>query len=270
MLHDRDSEAPQFGLIADTRLHKHLRRVNRTKRYHHLEPRANAMSSSLIGNLHASDSFTLESKPGDQCVSENSQVRPVHVWEDIRTEHGLTFSVASAHVDDRSAAFTLHHPTVLILKGRNPNRPGSLEHGRSDRVGVRCGLDKHGPSCSAVLWVWDAVPVFDVTINFQDRLITPCWVSRFGCKEIPVALVAARPNHHIDARPTSQYLAHRQRNGAAVHVAVRLGLEVTIPLAPKVHGPLARFHDTWYVIVATSLEQQHADVRVFGQTARHY
>src|SRR6266446_8563638 len=38
---------------------------------------------------------------------------------------------------------------------RNPNRLGTFEHGRRDRVGVRRGLDKNGPSCSAILWVWD-------------------------------------------------------------------------------------------------------------------
>jgi hypothetical protein len=31
MLHDGNSEALQFGLIADTRLHENLGRVNRTK-----------------------------------------------------------------------------------------------------------------------------------------------------------------------------------------------------------------------------------------------
>src|ERR1700745_2493380 len=103
------------------------------------------MGLAVVGNLHAGGSLAFEGQSSDQCVTENSQVRPVHVWEDIRTENGLAFSVASPHVDDRSAALTLHHPAVLILKGRNPNRLGTFEHGRSDRVGVRRGLDKTGP-----------------------------------------------------------------------------------------------------------------------------
>jgi hypothetical protein len=80
-----------------------------------------------------------------------------------------------------------------------PMGKGTFEHGRSDRVGVRGRFDKNRSTCPAVFWVQDSTPVFDMTIYFQDRLITRCRVSGFGCEEIPVALVAARPGHHVDA-----------------------------------------------------------------------
>jgi hypothetical protein len=38
----------------------------------------------------------------------------------------------------------------------------------------------------------------------------------------------------------------------------------------EVQRPLAGIHDLWYVIVAAGLQQQHADVRVFGKTTRHH
>jgi hypothetical protein len=87
MLHDRYSEALQSGLVADTRLHEDLRRVNSTERQHYFKPRANAMNAAPVGNLQAGGSLTLEGQSRDQCVSEHSQIRPVHVWKDVRSEH---------------------------------------------------------------------------------------------------------------------------------------------------------------------------------------
>src|ERR1700733_15284275 len=101
-------------------------------------------------------------------MSEDRQVRAVHVWEDIRTEHGLALSRTYQHIDDRGAAITFHHATVLILEGRNPHRASSFNHGRSDRVGILCGLDKNEPSCSAVFWVGRPVPILDTAIDFQN------------------------------------------------------------------------------------------------------
>src|SRR5215469_4404767 len=91
MLDDRDSEALQFGLIADTGLHQYLRSVNRPKRQDHLKIRANAARLAIVGNLHACSSFTVDGQPRDQGVRENSEIRPVHKREGIRTENGLTF-----------------------------------------------------------------------------------------------------------------------------------------------------------------------------------
>jgi len=53
-------------------------------------------------------------------------------------------------------------------------------------------------------------------------------------------------------------------------VWVRLGFELPVPLASDIRNPLAGFADSWYVIVATRLDQQYADVGIFGQTARDY
>src|SRR5215469_17876522 len=53
-------------------------------------------------------------------------------------------------------------------------------------------------------------------------------------------------------------------------VRVRLGFELPVSLASDIRDPLPRIRDTWYVIVATCLDQQHADVDIFGQTTRNY
>jgi hypothetical protein len=79
------------------------------------------MGLAVVGNLHARGSLALEDQPGDQCVSENAEIRPVHKREGIRTEHGQAFSIANSQIEDSRAAITLHHATVVTLESRNPD-----------------------------------------------------------------------------------------------------------------------------------------------------
>src|ERR1700675_2027562 len=44
---------------------------------------------------HSRHTLALESYPGDECVSEHRQIRPVHVGEGIRTKYGLALSIAN-------------------------------------------------------------------------------------------------------------------------------------------------------------------------------
>src|SRR5262249_19248057 len=151
---------------------------------------------------HAGGALACESDPRHQGVSENRQIGPVHQRKGIRTEHRLAFSSANAEIEHSGAAPSLHHPTVLILKGRNANRASSLQYGGSNRVGIRRGLDNHRPARSVIFWIKSATPVLDVAIDFQDRFVYPSPISRFRRKEIPVALVAAGPYHHVNAGST--------------------------------------------------------------------
>src|SRR5215475_11366635 len=137
------------------------------------------MALAVVGNLHAGGALACESYPRHQGVSENRQVGPVHQRKGIRTEHGVAFSSANSEIEHSSAAPSLHHPTILILKGRNSNRASSLQYGGSNRVGVRRGLDKNRPPGSAVLRVWHAMPVLDAAIDFQDRFVAPSPLFRF-------------------------------------------------------------------------------------------
>src|SRR5262245_37169568 len=165
MLYDRNSAAPQFGFIADTRLHEHLRRVNRAEREHYFDASGDAVSLAVVDKLHSSDSLSVEGQPGDQCLCKNCQVWPVQVWEDIRPEHRLALPFTDPYIHDRGATSALHHAAVLMFKGGNPNRACSFNHGRSDRIGAERGLDKHRPACTPILWVRRPVPIFDPPIN---------------------------------------------------------------------------------------------------------
>src|SRR5215470_17016768 len=123
------------------------------------------MGAAGVENLHSGGTLALEGHPGHEGVGENGEIRPVHIREDVRSEYGLALAIAGSHVSDRGASLSLHHPTVLILEARDPDRARSFKHGKSNRVGVRRGLNKDRSSGSAVLWVWSAMPIFDATIH---------------------------------------------------------------------------------------------------------
>src|SRR5580692_11676017 len=113
ILHNRNSEALQLGLIAYAGLHQYFGSIDRTERKHHLKTRADANGFAVVRNLHASGSPALEGQPSDQCPSEDSEIGPVHKREDIRTEYGLAFSGANYHINNSGTAVTLHHATVI-------------------------------------------------------------------------------------------------------------------------------------------------------------
>src|SRR6266851_7959503 len=53
-------------------------------------------------------------------------------------------------------------------------------------------------------------------------------------------------------------------------MGIGLSHKAPVPLAPKVQLPLIRFHDAWHVVAAACLKQQHADIRVLGESARYH
>src|SRR5262245_10562538 len=173
------------------------------------------MGAAGVGNFHSGGALALEGQSGNQGVGENGEIRPVHIREDVRSEYGLALAIAGSHVRDRGASFSLHHPTVLFLEARDPDRARSFKHGKSNWAGGRGGLNKHRSSGSAVLWVWGAMPIFDATIHLQHRLIAPCRAACLGREEVPIALVSPRPGHHVAARSAVPHLAHVYRNGYA-------------------------------------------------------
>src|SRR5262249_50946076 len=142
--------------------------------------------------------------------------------------------------------------------------------GRGYGVRIRRGLDKDRSSGSAVLWVRCAMPIFDAAVDIQYRLVVPCRGVRLFSEEVPVVLVPTGPDHHVDAGSSAEDLAHAQGNGASVEVRVGLTREAPVTFATEVLSPLTRFHDAWHLVAAARLDQQHADVRILGQTARDY
>ena len=60
MLYDGDAERTQRGLVADTRLHEHLGRVDRAEGEDDFSPGPNAEVLAIIDKLHGGGAPTLE------------------------------------------------------------------------------------------------------------------------------------------------------------------------------------------------------------------
>lgn len=112
------------------------------------------------------------------------------------------------------------------------------------------------------------MPVFDASIDVEDGFVVPHRIARFGGEMVPVVAVATDPSHHVDTRAAAGHLAHRVGDGAVVEVGVRLAVESPVAFGPQVGGPLTRGDDLGDVVGAASLDQQHVDARVLGQSAR--
>ena len=63
MLDRRNSEVPQLILVANSRLHEHLRRVQRTQGQDNFTSSINAMNFSLLEDLHTGRFFALYGYP---------------------------------------------------------------------------------------------------------------------------------------------------------------------------------------------------------------
>src|SRR5262249_30398619 len=127
MLDDRDSETPQLAFIADARLHQHLGRMHSTKRQDDLQSRSDAMERAVVRKLDSCGAPAAERESGHQGAREDREVRPIHVWEYIRSEHRLPPAVANAHIGSRAAAFRFHHAPVRILKEGDSGGADALE-----------------------------------------------------------------------------------------------------------------------------------------------
>src|SRR5215813_1150413 len=178
------------------------------ERQYNLTYCTDTMNISVVGNFHARRLLALEGHASDQGVCEHGEIGLIHPGIGIRTKCRQTLAIADSKFENRGAATFFHHAAVVILEGWNPHRASRFNHGRCYRAGIRCGLNKNWPSCSAVLWIWSAVPVFNAAVDFQHRFIAPWPVVRFRREEIPIVLVASRPSHQIDTGSTTQYFSH--------------------------------------------------------------
>src|SRR5262252_9362367 len=103
-----------------------------------------------------------------------------------------------------------------MFKRGNPDRAYTFKQSMSDGLGVRLWLNKHRPTRSPIFGIRSAMPVLDASINIEYRFVAPGLISRFRCEEPPVALVAAGPDHCVNARSAAQDFAHSQGYGAVL------------------------------------------------------
>src|SRR5262245_17188631 len=163
MVDDRDSETPELAFIADARLHQHLGRMHGTKRQDDLPSRSDAMELAVVRKLHSRGAPATESESGHQGARKDREVRPIHVWEYVRSEHRLPPAVADAHIGSRAAAFRFHHAAVRILEEGDSGGADSVEQRRADGLRARLRLNEHRPTRSAIRGIRRAMPIFDAS-----------------------------------------------------------------------------------------------------------
>src|ERR1700738_2129531 len=167
MLHDRNSEPLQLGLVADAGLHHDFRRVDCATRKHHLKASLNLLRLPSIRNFYAGGALSLEGNPSNKRFTKNREVRPIHVRKDVRAEYRLPLSISGTHIRDSSASVKFHHATIRILKRRNSDGTCPFNRGRSQRVGMGRRLDEDRSSRSTIFRIGRAVPVLDSAVYLQ-------------------------------------------------------------------------------------------------------
>src|SRR5215471_8040359 len=222
MLDQRNSEVPQLILVANSRLHEHLRRVQRTHGQDNFTPSIDAMNFPLVEDLHTGRFLALYGYPCHKCLRKHCQVWAVHVRKRISAKNGAASSILYIQIHNRGSAVTFHHATVLVLETGKPHRACPFHHGRGDWIRVRGRLDKNWPSGSTVLWVRLTLPVLNAPVEIEHCLIVPRHVARLRSKEIPVIPVSPCPNHRVNAGTSAEHFSHTRENRASVKVGIRL------------------------------------------------
>jgi hypothetical protein len=102
-------------------LHQNLRRIDCAKRQNHLHTTTNLFCFSFVMDFHSGGSLSVEDHPSDKRFGEDGQVGTIHVWKDVRSEHGLSFAISCSNVRDRSTPIGFHHAAIRIFESRNSN-----------------------------------------------------------------------------------------------------------------------------------------------------
>ncbi len=119
VLYDRDTERTQRGLVADTRVHEHLGRVDRAEAEDNFPPGRYAEVLALMDKLHPGGAPALERHSCDLRLREHGEVRPIHVGKGVGAEDGLPSCMADQYIHDGAAAPALHHPSIRAVEGWN-------------------------------------------------------------------------------------------------------------------------------------------------------
>src|SRR5271168_362732 len=126
-----------------------------------------------------------------------------------------------ANVYDRCTSFGLHHSSVLVFELWDSDRARGGHHRGSNWIWIWSGLNEDRSSRAPIFRIRCAVPILDPAIDVQDRVIVSSRVTGFRCEIIPITLVSACPNHHVDTRSAAQYSSHRQSHRTPIDVWTR-------------------------------------------------
>ncbi len=259
--------AAEFGAIADAGQHQELRGVDRAGRQDEFAPRTDRKKPAILFDLDADRAALIEQDATDMRPRHDREIGPVRKGMHIGAVQRLAPAAPDEHVGDGGAARPFHHRAIRARECRDALLARGAEKGVRQRARIVRGLHPHGAVGTAERRIGRPLPVFDAAIDVEHRFIGPAGIARLSGKMIPIAFVAPRPDHDIDARTAAETLAHRHRQFAAIEVRIGLGLKAPVAFAPKVCWPERGVHDRLGFVAATRLDQQNLCAAVLGKAA---
>jgi hypothetical protein len=100
-------------------------------------------------------------------------------------------------------------------------------------------------------------------------LVAPSLIARRPSPVIEVVLVAAGPDHSVDAGAAAEGLAGGLGDRAVVDARAALGAEAPVKLAALIEEPSLGDQDARPQILAACLQQQDKRIAIFGEAPRH-
>src|SRR5215469_6713001 len=105
-------------------------------------------------------------------------------------------------------------------------------------MGLCRGLHVHGSALAAVIRIGLSCPRLDTAaVQVQNGCVTPRWIVRFGCIEVPIGPMSTRPGRNVDAGTAPEDLAHRVANRSSIQIWIRLSFETPVQFAAQRPGP---------------------------------
>src|SRR5215469_16933192 len=228
------------------------------------------MSLSVVEEIDAGRAIASELDSCHRCTSQYSDVWLVHDRVHVGTEDRLSFSVAHCFINKRASSHPFHHSSVRIRESFETHRFSAFQQRHGERVRVCCGLHVHRAMCATVIRIGTSSPRLNTAaVKIQNGYVTPRWIVRFRCIEIPIGSVSTRPCRNIDAGPSSKNLAHRVANRSSIEIWIGLSYEAPIQFSAERHGPTVWIHDQIFFICAPSLKQEHVCIRIGRESGSH-
>src|SRR5262249_656191 len=159
------------------RVKEKLGRMDRAERKPNCGASGNPMRPPAAKEFYFCRPPAMEYNARYERVSEHCEILAVHVGIGIAAKHRQAAAVPNADVGNRRAALGLHHFTILVVEDRNPQRPGRLQHGWCNWVGIARRFHMHEATLAASLWIWCSLPILQATVQAEDRFIAPARIA---------------------------------------------------------------------------------------------
>src|ERR1700736_1813986 len=206
--HGGNAGPVEFRTVAYSRKHQGLRGLDRTGRQHNLARGFDPADFVLPLELYAGDGVALDGQAINVGASQHGQVGLIHHRIKVAGGDVQPAAVADTHIGDRRAARTFLHDTVLIGEGRDAQGLCGPEEGRRDGAWIGSWLNEAPAAATAPLWIRNSVPILDASVDVEYVPVIPRVVAGFLCLVVEVLLVAASPDHPVDAGTAPDGLAH--------------------------------------------------------------